>query len=285
MELTILLGPTGVGKTALSLALARAWGCPILSCDSRQLYKEMHIGTAALSVEEMQGVTHYFMGSHSILEPYSAGAYELEAWALVEKLAPQYPRLLMVGGSCMYIDAFCKGMDNFPPHDPQLRAELNRRLAAPDGLTDLRRQLQRLDPETYRRIDPANGLRILRAVEVSLQTGRPYSSFRSGQAKERPCVIHKRGLTRPREELYARIDRRVDQMMAQGLEEEARRLWPHKALPALNTVGYRELFGYFEGQYPLEEAVRLIKRNSRHYAKKQLSYWGRDPEIRWETLS
>lgn len=282
-ELLIVLGPTAVGKTDYSIDLALDCHSPVISCDSRQLFREMRIGTARPSDEQLARVKHYFIASHSITETYTAGRYEVEALALLEELFKTHDTLVMTGGSGLYIDALCNGLDDFPDADPALRASLTERLEK-EGLASLRHELRRLDPDTAARIDPANRQRIIRALEVCIATGRPYSEFRSGRRKERPFAIRKIGLTRPREELYARIDARVDGMMEQGLEEEALRLLPYRNLSALNTVGYRELFRYFDGDYPLEEAVRLIKRNTRHYAKKQLTYWARDPEIDWRTI-
>ena len=282
-ELLIVLGPTAVGKTDYGLRLAQERHSPVISCDSRQVFREMRIGTARPDEEQLSRVKHYFIASHSITDTYTAGRYEAEAMALLETLFKTHETLVMVGGSGLYIDALCNGLDDFQESDPALRASLVERLEK-EGLASLRHELRRLDPETAARIDPANRQRIVRALEVCLSTGRPYSSFRSGKVKQRPFAIRKIGLTRPREVLYGRIDRRVDAMMAEGLEAEARSLLPWRHLPALNTVGYRELFRYFDGEYPLEEAVRLIKRNTRHYAKKQMTYWARDPDIVWQTL-
>lgn len=282
-ELLIVLGPTAVGKTDYGLRLAQERHSPVISCDSRQIFREMRIGTARPDEEQLSRVKHYFIASHSITDTYTAGRYEAEAMALLETLFKTHETLVMVGGSGLYIDALCNGLDNFQEADPALRASLVERLEK-EGLASLRHELRRLDPETAARIDPANRQRIVRALEVCFSTGRPYSSFRSGKVKQRPFAIRKIGLTRPREVLYGRIDRRVDAMMAEGLEAEARSLLPWRHLPALNTVGYRELFRYFDGEYPLEEAVRLIKRNTRHYAKKQMTYWARDPDIVWQTL-
>lgn len=282
-ELLIVLGPTAVGKTDYSIELAIDCHSPVISCDSRQIFKEMRIGTARPSEEQLARVKHYFIASHSITDNYTAGRYEIEALALLEELFKTHDILVMTGGSGLYIDALCNGLDDFPDADPALRASLIERLEK-EGLASLRHELRRLDPETAERIDPANRQRIVRALEVCIATGKPYSSFRSGTVKERPFTIRKIGLTRPREALYARIDARVEQMMAEGLEREARSLLPYRSLPALNTVGYKELFGYFDGEYPLEEAVRLIQRNTRHYAKKQLTYWSRDPQISWQSL-
>lgn len=282
-ELTIILGPTAVGKTDYSIGLAGEYGSPVISCDSRQIYKEMVIGTAPPSEEQMAQVPHFFIGTMSVTEPYNAGRYEVDALALLEDLFKTHERLVMCGGSGLYIDALCNGLDTFPDVDAEIRAGLMRRLEA-EGLEALRFELHKLDPETYDAIDVANGQRVVRALEVCLGTGRPFSSFKTATLRERPFSIRKIGLTRERGVLYDRIDRRVDMMMEAGLEEEARSLLQYRDLPALNTVGYREMFGYFDGLYPLEEAVRLIKRNTRHYARKQLSWWGRDDSIEWREL-
>jgi len=282
-ELVIVLGPTAVGKTDYSIDLALRYGSPVVSCDSRQIYGEMKIGTAPPSVEQLARVRHYFIASHSIFQPYTAGMYEVEALALLKELFQTHDTIVMTGGSGLYIDALCNGLDAFPDVDPSVRAKLMERLER-EGLESLRFELKVLDPITFKSIDTANRQRVVRALEVCIGTGRPFSSYKTSAAKQRPFTIRKIGLTRDREVLYERIDRRVDVMMAEGLEAEARALLPHRNLPALNTVGYRELFDCFEGRYPLEEAIRLIKRNTRHYAKKQLSYWGRDNSIEWISL-
>ena len=281
--LQIILGPTAVGKTDYAIAEALRVGSPVVSCDSRQLYRELRIGVARPDDAQLAAVPHYFIADRSISEPCSAGAYELEALQLLEKLFRDHETVVMAGGSGLYIDALCNGLDDFPDADPELRAQLSERLRT-EGVAALRADLRVLDPETYATIDPANGQRIVRALEVTIATGRKYSSFKTHPAKERPFTIVKTGLKRPRPELYARIDARVDRMMEEGLLEEARALLPHRSLPALNTVGYKELFDYFDGRYDLAEAVRLIKRNTRHYAKKQLTWWARDPSIRWIDL-
>ena len=244
----------------------------------------MSIGTAVPSWEQLSRVKHYFIQDHSIMDDYTAGKYELEAVALIEKLFDEgHDTLVMAGGSGFYIDAVCSGLDDFPPADPLLRAELSQRLRT-EGVESLRFELRRLDPESYAAIDIANGQRVIRALEVCLQTGRKFSSFKTGSAKKRSFEIEKVGLSRPREELYGRIDRRVLQMVSDGLVEEARALLPHRDRPALQTVGYRELFDFFDGRTDLETAVSLIQRNTRHYAKRQLSWWGRDKDIRWIEL-
>ena len=279
-ELTIILGPTGVGKTDYSIDLALEYGSPVINCDSRQIYREMNIGTASPSAEQLERVRHYFIHSHSVTQYYTAGLYELEAMALLEELFKDHDRLVMAGGSGMYIDALCNGLDDFPPADLQLRNSLMERLAN-EGIEALRNELKMLDRVSYDTIDIANPQRVVRALEVTLQTGRKFSDWKSAPKKVRPFAIRKLGINRNREELYSRINRRVDMMMEQGLLKEVEGLVEYKNLPALKTVGYREIFDYMDGRHSLETAVELIKRNSRHYAKKQLTYWGRDKEIKW----
>lgn len=279
-ELTIILGPTGVGKTDYSIELALECGSPIINCDSRQIYKEMDIGTASPTAEQLERVRHYFIHTHSVTQYYTAGLYELEAMALLEELFRTHDRLVMVGGSGMYIDALCNGLDDFPPADMTLRNALMERLAA-EGIESLRNELRVLDRASYDTIDIANPQRVVRALEVTLQTGRKFSDWKSAPKKVRPFAIRKIGINRDRGELYNRINRRVDLMMEHGLLKEVEGLVQYKNLPALKTVGYREIFDYLDGKHSLETAVELIKRNSRHYAKKQLTYWGRDKEIQW----
>ena len=280
-RLLILLGPTGVGKTDYSLELARRYGSPIISCDSRQIYREMDIGTAVPSAEQLAAVQHFFIQDHSIHSPYTAGKYEIEALDLISRLfAEGHETLVMTGGSGFYIDAVCYGLDDFPEADPDLRASLSERLRT-EGVDNLRQELRRLDPESYAAIDIANGQRVIRALEVCLMTGRKFSSFKNFRVKQRDFDIEKVGISRPRDVLYDRINRRVDAMMENGLLEEARRLLPYRDLPALRTVGYRELFDYFDGRISLDEAVSLIRRNTRHYAKRQLTWWNRDSSIHW----
>lgn len=280
-KLLIILGPTAVGKTDYSIKEALKYGSPVISCDSRQIYREMSIGTAVPSDEQLSAVPHYFIHSHSVTELYSAGRYEVEALALVERLFDEgHDTLVMAGGSGFYIDAFCRGLDDFPPVDMELRESLNRRLRE-EGVESLRLDLKRLDPESYSSMDIANGQRVLRALEVCLTAGRPYSSFKTSSSRKRNFSIEKTGLIRPRDVLYDRINRRVLGMMDSGLVNEVRSLAGYRHLPALQTVGYREIFQYLDGEISLDRAVELIQRNTRHYAKRQLAYWSRDPEIRW----
>lgn len=279
-RIVIVLGPTAVGKTDYSIELALSLGSPVVSCDSRQIFREMKIGTAAPSAEQLARVRHYFIGSNPVTDNYTAGRYETEALALLDELFKSCETVVFCGGSGLYIDALCNGLDDFPPADRIIREQLNERLRT-EGLESLRFLLRRLDPESYETVDIANPQRVVRALEVTIATGRKFSSFKTSPHRDRPFLIEKRGLTRPREELYRRIDRRVDLMLEAGLEEEARRLLPYRSLPSLNTVGYKEMFDYFDGRIPYEEAVRLIKRNTRHYAKKQLTWWARDDSIEW----
>ena len=280
-RLVILLGPTAAGKTGCSIGLALKYGSPVISCDSRQIYKEMRIGTAVPDASQLSAVKHYFIQDHTIHHPYTAGRYEIEAIELITRLfAEGHETLVMCGGSGFYIDAVCNGLDDFPPADPQLREELMQRLKS-EGVDALRLELKALDPESYATVDIANGQRVVRALEVCLMTGRKFSSFKTAPKKQRDFEVVKLGLSRPREELYSRIDSRVLAMMDEGLLKEAEGLYECRKLPALQTVGYRELFDYMDGQTSLEKAVELIQRNTRHYAKRQLTWWGRDCSIRW----
>lgn len=278
-ELILIFGPTAVGKTDYSIEMAKEYGSPVISCDSRQIFKEMKIGTAPPSEEQLRQVKHYFIFSHSVTDYYTAGKYELEALALLEELFKTHDHLVMSGGSGLYIDALCNGLDDFPEADQTLRAELMRRLLE-EGIESLRMELKMLDPESYESIDLANHQRIVRALEVTLMTGRKFSSFKTQVRKQRPFRIRKIYLDREREELYDRINRRVDIMMADGLLAEAESLLCYRHMPALNTVGYKELFAYFDGNVSLEEAVELIKRNSRRYAKRQQTWWRKEEENR-----
>lgn len=278
--LIVLLGPTGVGKTDLSIGIARHYDTSVISCDSRQIYREMRIGTAVPSKEQLAAVPHYFIQTISVEDYYNSWQFEVQALAKINELFEHRDVVLMTGGSMLYIDAVCKGIDDIPTIAPELRAELME-LYDKEGLGTIRDMLKVLDPVFYEQVDLNNAKRVLHAVEVCRMAGVPYSSLRRNTPKDRGFRIVKIGLNRDREELYTRIDRRVELMLAEGLEEEARTLWPWRHLNALNTVGYKEFFDYFEGKTDREEAVRLIKRNSRRYARKQLSWFRRDDDINW----
>ena len=299
-KLLIILGPTAVGKTDFSIETALKYNSPVISCDSRQIYREMSIGTAVPSKEQLNAVPHYFIHSHTVTELYTAGKYEIEALSLINRLFDEgHETLVMAGGSGFYVDALVNGLDDFPEADLQLRNSLTERLKI-EGVEPLRQELLKLDPESYATIDIANGQRVVRALEVCIMTGRPFSSFKTSPSKLRDFEIEKIGLVRPRDVLYDRINRRVIQMIDDGLVEEVRSLTQYRDLAALKTVGYKEIFDWFdfqnglvstEGWGPtspgdgpvtsLERAIELIQRNTRHYAKRQLSYWGRDKQIRW----
>ncbi len=278
--LIVLLGPTGVGKTEISLRMAEHYGCPIISSDSRQLFRELKIGTAAPTEAELQRVEHHFIGTHSIFDTYSAGQYEEDAIRLIEQLFETHDTLMLVGGSMLYIDAVCKGFDVIPTVSPELRTRLRQEYEA-QGIEWLQGELAQIDPVHYARVDTNNPKRMLHALEVSLETGQPYSNFCTGEKKERPFRIKKIGLNRPRPELYERINKRVDQMMQEGLLEEARPYFEDRELNSLNTVGYKELFSYFDDTWTLDFAVNMIKQNSRRYAKRQLTWFNADKEIEW----
>ncbi len=278
--LIVIVGPTGSGKTDLSIEVARHFNAPILSADSRQIFKGMPIGTAQPSADQLAAVPHHFIASHNIETPYTCGDYERDALALLEQLFKEHAIVVAVGGSGLYIDALCHGMDALPAADPQLREKLMNRLDH-FGLENLLEELKTLDPKYYEQVDRKNPKRVMRALEVCLLTGMPYSSQRSGTKTVRNFNILKIGTLVPREILYERIDRRVDQMLAEGLEAEAWKFYPYRHLNALQTVGYREFFDYFDHKYPREETIRLIKRNSRRYAKRQMTWFGRDDSIQW----
>lgn len=278
--LIVLLGPTGVGKTAISLRLARMFHCPIVSSDSRQFYRELKIGTAAPTPFELSQATHYFVGTHSVFDKYNAGQYELDVMELLQSLFEKHDAVILSGGSMMYIDAVCNGIDDIPTVDDATR-EYWKAEYATKGLEFIQEELKRLDPKHYAEVDPKNHKRILHALEICTITGKPFSDIRTGVKKQRPFEIVKIGLNREREELYNRINLRVDQMMTDGLPEEAKPFFPHRELNTLNTVGYKEIFEYMAGNWSLDYAVNMIKQNSRHYAKKQLSWFNRDKEIRW----
>jgi tRNA dimethylallyltransferase len=273
----VVVGPTAVGKTDLCVNLAAHFKTEVVSADSRQFYKEMQIGTAKPTIEEQQGIPHHFVNSHSIAEEYNAGAYEQDALQLLNTLFKEHDVVIVTGGSGLYVRALCEGMDEMPETDPAIRAELTAKLET-EGLELLLTQLKELDPEYYNQVDKANPQRVIRALEICLSSGQPYSSFRKSDKATRPFQTIKIGLTRDRQELYNRIDLRMDQMLQQGLLEEAKALYPFRAHNALQTVGYKEIFDYLEGKYDWEEAVRLLKRNSRRYAKRQLTWFTKHPE-------
>lgn len=280
--LVVLLGPTGVGKTDLCIRLADTFHVPIINADSRQIFAEIPIGTAAPTKEQLARVKHYFVGTHHLQDYYSASMFEQDALNIIQNEFLSHPCALMSGGSMMYIDAVCNGIDDIPTVDDKTRTWMKRRLAE-EGLPALVQELKELDPEHYAVVDKQNPRRVVHALEICHMTGKTYTSFRTNSKKERPFRILKIGLNRPREELYDRINRRVDQMMADGWLDEARSVYPLRHLNALNTVGYKELFLYFDGTWSLEEAVERIKGNTRRYMRKQLTWFKRDPEIHWFT--
>jgi len=278
--LLVILGPTGVGKTNISLRLAEHFGCPIVSSDSRQFYRELKIGTAAPTDEQLRRVQHYFIGSHSIFDEYNAGQYEQDAIQLLDELFQKRDVVMLVGGSMMYIDAVCNGMDDIPTVDAETRAYWQKQYAD-FGLEYIQKELKRLDPVHYEQVDLQNPKRIIHALEICSMTGKPYSDLRTGERKQRNFNILKIGLNRPRPELYERINQRVDEMMAEGLLQEAEQFYPFKQLNTLNTVGYKELYEYLDGTWTLDFAVNMIKQDSRRYAKRQLTWFNRDKEIKW----
>ena len=293
--LIVIVGPTGVGKTELSLRVAERYGCPIVNCDSRQVYKGIPIGTAAPTAEEQARVKHYFVATRELDEDYNAGQYERDALELLDRLFLTHDTVVMVGGSMLYADAVCKGLDDLPAVPEQIRKQVREKVTGDglrgtdEGLKWLQEQVQKLDPEYWNIVDRQNPARLAHCVELCLTTGKPYSSLLSRQPsavsgqpiKKRPFRIVKIALDRPRAELYARIDERVKQMMAEGLLDEAKAVYPKRHLNSLQTVGYRELFGYMDGEYDLDRAIELIQQNTRHYAKRQLTWFRRDTEIHW----
>ena len=280
-KLVIILGPTAVGKTDYSIERALSLGSPVISCDSRQIYKEMTIGTAVPSASQLSAVKHYFIHTKSVTEFYTAGQYEVDSLAIINELFAQgHETLVMSGGSGFYIDAVCNGLDNVPATDNKVRKSLMDRLSA-DGVESLWPDLQRLDPETFANIDKYNGHRVVRALEACMVSGRPFSSFKTGLKKVRDFEIEKIGLTRPRDVLYERINRRALQMIDDGLVPEVQSLVNYRSLEALQTVGYKEIFDYLDSKCSLDKAISLIQQNSRHYAKRQLTWWRRDPSIHW----
>ncbi len=279
--LVIVLGPTGVGKTELCLQLAKHLGTPVINADSRQIFAELPIGTAAPSKEQQRRVKHFFVGNHHIQDYYNASMYEEDVLKLLPQIFHSHShRALLSGGSMMYIDAVCKGIDDIPTVDEHTRTLMKQRLSG-EGLPTLVAELKRLDPEHWEIVDKKNPRRVIHALEICHMTGRTYTSFRTNQIKRRPFNTIKIGLDRDREELYERINNRVLKMMEEGLEDEARALYPLRGLNALNTVGYKELFAFFDGSINREEAVRQIQSNSRRYMRKQLTWFKHDKQIRW----
>lgn len=278
--LIVITGPTAVGKTELCLDIAKYFGIPIINADSRQIYREIKIGTAAPTEEQLRQVRHYFVGTQSLTDYYSASIYEQEVLSLLDTLFQTSDYALLSGGSMMYIDAVCNGIDDIPTIDDETRNTLKRRLAE-EGLESLCEQLRILDPEHYEVVDKKNPRRVVHALEICLMTGKTYTSFRTNEPKVRPFRIIKIGLNRDREIIYNRINQRVDSMMEQGFLEEARSVYPLRHLNALNTVGYKELFTFLDGTWQLDEAVERIKGNTRRYARKQLTWYKKDPLVTW----
>ena len=280
-RIVVITGPTASGKTDISIMLAEKYGSPVISCDSRQIYKDMTIGTAVPDASQLAAVKHYFIQTIPVTENYSAGQYELDASALTKKLfLDGHETLVMCGGSGFYVDAFCNGLDSLPVAPPELRKELTERVRN-EGVAALAEELRRRDPLSWAAIDTSNGQRVVRALETVIVSGRPFVEFKMAAPKKRDFEIVKICLSRPREEIYSRIDRRVLKMMDDGLVDEVRSMLPYRDFPALQTVGYKEIFEYLDGKIPLDEAVRLIQRNTRHYAKKQLTWWKRDQSVVW----
>ena len=278
--LIVVVGPTGSGKSALAVKLAQHYNAPVISTDSRQVFRNMAIGTAQPTAEELAAAKHYFIADREVEDDFNCGKYEVEALALLERLFAENRYVVAVGGSGLYIQALCEGMDSLPEADDSLRTELKARLAS-EGLEVLADELRRLDPKYAEEVDIHNPARVMRALEVCITTGRPYSEQRVGKVAERPFNIVKVGTDMPRDVLYERINRRVDMMVEQGLVAEAMAMYPKRHLNALQTVGYRELFEHFDGNCSLEEAIELIKRNSRRYAKRQLTWFRRDESTGW----
>ena len=278
--LVVLLGPTGIGKTELSLSLAKLLSSPIVSADSRQIYKTIKIGTAAPTEAELSQAKHYFVGSLNLEDYYSAAQYEAEVMAKLEELFQQHDVVVLTGGSMMYVDAICKGIDDIPTVDKETRELMIQRYEE-EGLEKLCAELKLLDPEYYQIVDLKNPKRVIHALEICYMTGKTYTSFRTRSTKERPFRIIKIGLTRDREELYDRINRRVDMMMEEGLLEEAKSVYEYKHLNSLNTVGYKEMFMYLDGEWTLDFAIEKIKQNSRIYSRKQMTWFKRDADITW----
>lgn len=278
--LIVITGPTAVGKTDLCMEIAGRFDIPIINADSRQLFRELRIGTASPTPEQLAKVRHYFVGTLNIGDYYSASMYEQDVMTLLGQLFKTSDYALLSGGSMMYIDAVCNGIDDIPTVDEKTRTLMKRRLAE-EGLEKLVEELRRIDPEHYEVVDRQNPRRVVHALEICHMTGQTYTSFRKAEKKQRPFEIIKIGLNREREELYNRINRRVDSMMEQGLLKEAEEMLPYRQANALNTVGYKELFSYFDGIWELDEAVERIKGNTRRYARKQLTWFKRDQQMKW----
>ena len=271
-KLIVITGPTAVGKTSFAISMAKDLNTEIISCDSRQMYREMRIGTAVPADEELAAVKHHFIGNLSIHDYYNVSMFEQECLQLLDNLFLKYETVIMTGGSGLYIDAVCRGIDDFPSVDAEIRKTVTGWFET-EGIEYLRRQLKMLDPEHYAKVDLRNHKRIMKAIEICLQTGNPYSSFLTAQERKRPFEIEKILLNRPREELFERINRRTTMMMELGLLEEAQKLYPYRRLNALNTVGYKELFEHFDGRHDLDTAIELIRRNTRRYAKRQMTWF------------
>lgn len=278
--LLVVLGPTGVGKTEISLRLAEHFQCPIISSDSRQFYRELKIGTAAPTATQLARVKHYFIGTHSIHDEYNAGQYEIDVMSLLHEMFLEHDVIMLVGGSMMYIDAVCNGIDDIPSVDAQTRQFWTKQFEE-KGLEFVQSELKRLDASHYNEVDLNNAKRILHALEVCTITGRPFSEIRTGLRKIRPFNIVKIGMNRPREKLYERINQRVIEMMNEGLLDEAKQFYKYRHLNTLNTVGYKELYEYLDGKWPLDFAINMIQQDSRRYAKRQMSWFNRDKEIAW----
>lgn len=278
--LVVLSGPTAVGKTAVAVAIAKQFGSIILSADSRQFYKEIPIGTAQPSAEELQSVNHYFIADRSIHEPLDAGAYCKEARALLEQEFQKHKIIILAGGSGLYSDAVLNGFDELPDKDESIRQSL-KEILHEKGISALQEELKKLDPVYYEEVDPNNPSRLMRAIEVCRVSGKPYSSLRSGKKDDPDFSVIKIGLELPRAALYERINQRVDEMLKAGFENEARSVFPLRGAGPLQTVGYKELFDYFDGKTDFEKAVELIKQHTRNYAKRQMTWWRRDMEISW----
>jgi tRNA dimethylallyltransferase len=283
-RIIVILGPTASGKTEMGIRLAESLQTEIISADSRQIYKELKIGTAPPTRKQLERVPHHFIGNKSIHDYYNASMFETEALSLLTKLFSKHDDILMIGGSGMYINAVCSGIDDIPTVDPEIRLKLREQYEK-EGIESLRIQLKMLDPVYYNSVDLRNPNRILKGLEISVMTGKPYSSFLSNKKKERDFRILKIGILSDREKLYERINHRVDEMIRQGLIEEARKMYPLRELNALNTVGYKELFAYFDHQISKDEAIELLKRNTRRFAKRQMTWFLRDKEIQWFEFS